>query len=199
MNTKLLLWILGSLIVGICLGWILVPSNTPEYNGVGVPYAEEYDPYIRYNGGFATNLPATFASTSSMTGSTTISGGLKVGSSGTSVNNKVTGVCTVWSSATTIAATSSAAVVCQSATDGSLTSGLTGVNSRAIVDIRMGSSTNTTVGGLIITGNVSASSTPGSILFRLYNATGATFTWTAAASSSSLTNPTWTYTAEDIN
>ena len=131
----------------------------------------------------------------SVTITPTVSGeGLKVGTNGTAIGGIKAGACTIWAGATTIAASTTAQVVCQSATDGSLTSGLTGVTTDAICQLTMASSTNTTSNSLIVAG-VSASSTAGSIVARLSNLTGTTFTWTAAASSSSQ----WNYTCIDPN
>ncbi len=120
------------------------------------------------------------------------SGQLTLGLNGTKLTTIKAGSCTIWSSATTIAASSTQQVVCQSATNGTLTSGLTGVTSDSICSVRIASSTNTTYGGLVPVG-VSASSTPGSIVVGISNQTGATFTWSAAASSS----PQWKYACFD--
>ena len=117
---------------------------------------------------------------------------LQVGSSGTDINGIKVGSCTVWAGANTIAASSTVQAVCQSATDGTLTSGLTGVTADSICNVNVASSTNTTILGLTV-GGVSASSTAGNIVFQLGNQTGTTFTWTAAASSSSQ----WTYSCFD--
>lgn len=118
-------------------------------------------------------------------------GGFQMGSNGTSLNAIVAGGCTIWASATTIGATSSAQVVCQGATNGGI-SALTGVTSDAICNVTHASSTNTTSGGLVVAG-VSASSTAGTIVAQVSNFTGAVFTWSAAASSSSQ----WAYSCFD--
>ena len=102
---------------------------------------------------------------------------------GTSLEGIVTGACTIWTPATTIAASTTQQAVCQSATDGSLTSGLTGVTADSVCSVRMASSTNTTSNGLVV-GGTSASSTAGSIVVQVSNLTGTTYTWTATASSS---------------
>lgn len=114
------------------------------------------------------------------------------GCSGTKWAGIVGGQATIWSSATTIAASSSAQVVLQTSTAGALTSGLTGVTADSICQVFMASSTNSTFLGLAV-GGVSASSTAGSIVVQLFNQTGATFTWSAAASSSSQ----WQYLCHD--
>jgi hypothetical protein len=111
---------------------------------------------------------------------------------GSSINGIINGSCTVWAPATTIAATSTQQIVCQSATNGSLSSGLTGVTADSICTLTMASSTNTTVGGLVV-GGASASSTAGNIVARLLNLTGTTFTWTDTASSSAQ----WRYSCFD--
>ena len=111
---------------------------------------------------------------------------------GTTVNADVFGSCTIWAGSQTIGATSTAQVVCQSATDGTLTSGLTNVTSDSYCTVTQASSTNTLSGGIAV-GGVSASSTAGSIVVQIRNLTGATFTWNAAATSSSQ----WKYECKD--
>lgn len=93
------------------------------------------------------------------------------------------GSCTIWTSATTIAATSTQQIVCQANTDGSI-GALSNITASSNCDLIMASSTNTTLGGLVVEG-VSASSTAGTLVARLANFTGATFSWTSTASSSS--------------
>lgn len=119
-------------------------------------------------------------------------GQLTLGTNGTKLAAIKTGSCTIWDDSTTIAASTTGQVECQSATTGALTSGLTGVTADSICSVRVASSTNTTIGGVFPVG-VSASSTAGSIVVGLYNQTGTTFTWSAAASSSSQ----WKYTCFD--
>ena len=127
----------------------------------------------------------------SVDGTTVINGSGQL-TLGTTLAGIRTGSCTIWAPANTIAATTTQQIVCQSATNGSLTSGLTGVTADSICDLNHASSTNTTVLGLIVSG-VSASSTAGSIVAQLGNHTSATFTWTAAASSSAQ----WNYACFD--
>ena len=103
--------------------------------------------------------------------------------SGTETNGINYGSCTIWAPSQTISATATQQAVCQSATDGTLASGLTGVTSDSYCEVRMASSTNTTVGGIVIEGT-SASSTAGSIVVQIANLTGGTFTWDITASSS---------------
>ncbi len=115
-----------------------------------------------------------------------------VGTNGTALAGVKTGGCTIWAPAQTITATTSQQVECQSATDGSLTSGLTGITADSTCHLTMASSTNTTLGTLVV-GGASASSTAGSIVARIINFTGTTFTWDATASSSAK----WKYTCYD--
>lgn len=118
--------------------------------------------------------------------------GLLVGSNGTEFAGIKTGSCTIWALNNTIAASTTAQVECQSATNGTLASGLTGVTTDSVCQLITASSTNTTSNGLAVLG-VSASSTAGSIVAQLSNFTGTTFTWTAAASST----PKWNYMCFD--
>ena len=130
-------------------------------------------------GGFKVNGTSVFNSSGQLTFGTTLAG-IRTGS------------CTIWAGATTISATSTAQVECQSATDGSLASGLTGVTSDSTCELTTASSTNTTLGSIVVAG-VSASSTAGSIVARIANFTGTTFTWNSTASSSAK----WKYTCLD--
>jgi len=114
-------------------------------------------------------------------------GGFKLGSSGTAVTRINTGTCYIQSYATTIAATSSATVECQATalvrtTATTFTSPLTGVASGDAVNVTLSTATaGTTVGGLTITA-ATASTTAGYISLRVYNGTGATFTWPVTGS-----------------
>lgn len=119
-------------------------------------------------------------------------GGFTWGTNGTSITAIKTGSCTIWANATTIAASTTKQVECQSATNGTLASGLTGVTADSICSLIMASSTNAVSNGLSVEG-VSASSTAGSIVGQISNLTGGTFTWDAAASSS----PKWNYFCVD--
>lgn len=120
------------------------------------------------------------------------SGNVTVGSNGTELATLKTGACTIWAGAQTIAATSSQQVECQSSTVGTDVAGLTGVTADSICHLQTASSTNTTLGGIVV-GGVSASSTAGAIVARIVNLTGTTFTWDATASST----PKWKYTCFD--
>lgn len=118
-------------------------------------------------------------------------GGFTWGTNGTNINAVKTGSCTIWDDQTTITASTTDQVVCQSATDGSIGT-ITGITTDSVCSLTMASSTNTTALGLDIQG-ASASSTAGTIVARLANFTGTTFTWAAAASSSAQ----WNYTCID--
>lgn len=130
--------------------------------------------------------------TVTVNGSLSVTGSVTQGTSGTALAGIVTGGCTIWAGANTITATSTQQVECQSATNGTLASGLTGITSDSICHLTMASSTNTTLASIVV-GGASASSTNGSIVARIINLTGTTFTWSAAASSTSK----WKYTCFD--
>lgn len=119
-----------------------------------------------------------------------------VGDNGTALANVKTGSCTIWAPANTIAATSSQQVECQGATNGSLSASLTGITTDSTCYLKMASSTNTTLGTILI-GGASPTSTAtvsaGSLVARIVNLTGTTYTWSAAASSSAQ----WQYTCFD--
>lgn len=105
------------------------------------------------------------------------------GCTGTNVGALNFGTCNIQSNSPTIAATTTVQLDCNGSTAGGTLVPLTGVTTGANVDLMQASTSPTTFEGLQIRG-ASASSTPGSITLFLYNGTGNTFTWTAAASSS---------------
>jgi len=137
--------------------------------------------------GTITNTTLTYASTTAMD----IATYFKIGTNGTRTATDLYGSCTIWAPSQTIVATSTQQAVCQSATNGTLSS-ITGITTDSVCQVVMASSTNTTYGGIDIQG-ASASSTAGTIVLRIANFTGDTFTWTAAASSSSK----WNYLCKD--
>lgn len=150
--------------------WSVAHPST-AFGAVGVKLAENYDPYIKYNGGYFSLLPISTQGT------------LQVGANGTATKQISFGSCTIWTGANTIAATSSQQIVCQGGS-GSPIVAIPAIPANGNCDLVEASSTNTTIAGLVVAG-VSASSTAGSIVANLDNLTGTTFTWTAAASSSS--------------
>ncbi|MDE2101556.1 MAG: hypothetical protein KGL39_30200 [Patescibacteria group bacterium] len=162
----------------INLGLVILSFHSSQqlFGAVGGKLIENYDPYVRYNGGVNTALP--FKTTSTM----------QLGSNGTAIAQESFGSCKIWTAAHTIAATSSQQIVCQGGSGGNITA-ITGIPANGTCALTMASSTNTKLGTLIVAG-ASASSTAGSIVARLVNLTGTTFTWTAAASSSAQ----WKYT-----
>lgn len=92
------------------------------------------------------------------------------------------GQCFIQAASQTIAASSTQTVDCQAGTAG-INSPLAGITAGGGVQVTLGTTSPTLYEGLQIR-NASASSTPGYITLNIYNGTGASFTWTAAASSS---------------
>lgn len=118
--------------------------------------------------------------------STTITA-FKVGLLSNQKSRVSSGSCTIRSDTNTIAASSTKQVDCQGGAV--ITTALADIPAWALGDttfVSMSSSTPTTFAGLTVLGT-SASTTAGYITVNLYNGTGTTFTWTAAASSS------WSY------
>lgn len=161
-----------ALVIVIAVGVkVFIPvSITKSFGAVGNMLAENYDPYIRYNGGFNTALPAIF------------SGNLTTGTSGTVISRINTGFCTIQASGTTITASSTKTVDCQASTTGTQ-SALTGVTAGDKCFLGEATTSPTTGQGLSVVG-ASASSTSGYITANIANLTGGTFTWTSTASSS---------------
>ena len=149
-------------------------SLSASFGSVGGKLIEQYDPYVRYNGGISTALP--FKTTSTM----------QIGSNGNMTNQLSFGSCTIYANANTIAASSTQQVACNGNTTGGITA-IANIPANANCSLIEASSTATTGSGLIVTG-ASASSTAGSIVAGLSNLTGTTFTWSATASSSAQWN-----------
>ena len=82
--------------------------------------------------------------------------------------------------AATIAAGSTASLIVEAGTAGVI-SPLTGVSTNDNVSVEFSTTTPTTYQGLTILG-ASTSSTPGYITMKVFNGTGAAFTWIASAS-----------------
>lgn len=108
------------------------------------------------------------------------------GCTGTKVSAITFGACTIWAPANTITASTTQQIVCQNNTDGTI-GALSGLTASSNCTFTMASSTNTNVLSIALEGT-SASSTAGTIVGRLANFTGTTFTWSAAASSSAQWN-----------
>lgn len=101
---------------------------------------------------------------------------------GTVITAVNAGACSIQSSSQTIAASTTATVDCQAGTNGTQ-SPLPGITAGAGTQVTQGTTTPTVFQGLTVLG-ASASSTPGYITLKIFNGTGASFSWTATASSS---------------
>ena len=160
-------------------------SKPSTFGAVSGLLAENYIPYVSINTGYKsaygiTTTGALSAAATTITGLFTASAGALFSSTGTQVNRVNFGTCYVQASATTIAASSTVTVDCQASTSGANTA-LTGVTAGDIVNVQFATTTPTTYAGLQILG-ASASSTTGFITMKVQNNTGATYTWTSAAS-----------------
>lgn len=102
--------------------------------------------------------------------------------SGTTITAVNAGSCSIQSSSQTIAASTTATVDCQAGTAG-VDAPLTGITAGAGTQVTQGTTTPVVYQGLNVLG-ASASTTAGYITLKLFNGTGATFTWTPTASSS---------------
>ncbi len=122
----------------------------PSFGAVGVKLAENYDPYLRYNGGYYSNLPIQTNST------------FQLSSSGTAINGIIATTCTgiVYAS---LAATTSQAIDC--AVTGALSSAKS-VTLGAPANLQSGN-----YGSLVIWGG-HASSTAGYVEGYITNLTG---------------------------
>lgn len=176
-----ILKIAGGVVAGVVIGLLLSTltggktlggtyAQTVQYFTQGI-YAGTTNQFSVSNAGVVTNA------------------GMTVGSTGTALARLNAGTCYLAPYATTIAATSSATVDCQATAAINLT---TAINWSALPGVTFGdnpqmtlstTTAGTTVGGLAITA-AAASTTAGVISLRIYNATGATFTWPTTGTAS---------------
>lgn len=105
-------------------------------------------------------------------GTSRFTGTASFGATGTFIAGLNFGNCTITATANTIAASTTQTVECAA----------TGATVGDNVSINVSTSSPSTFLGLLIQG-ASASTTAGTITLRIYNGTGATFTWSATASS----------------
>lgn len=154
-----------ALLLGIFASYELWSTAHPStaFGSLGVKLAENYDPYIRYNGGYYSLLPINTAGT------------LQVGANGTAIPKLIASTCSLIASTFTVTASTSVAMDCA----------VTGVvSSDAPVLGMFATSTPSTAGpGWEIT-RASASSTAGFITFSVTNGTGATAVIPASLASS---------------
>ena len=172
-TTKSIIAVAVALAVGLVIGYFVFHTSQPQFavGAVGVKLAENYDPYIKYNGGYATNLPLQ----------------VSVNGSGTPLNNLIFGTCTVYQNTLTIAASSTAAFDCAN-------NSIAGTNVEAPIagiqpgDVIVANFASTTASSLYGQGAgidviaVSASSTNGYIRLLVSNQVGGTFTFPTSAS-----------------
>lgn len=165
--------VVALVIIAILTGKALISSNGVSF---GSTSCDSYTcfTYLEVINDLKIDATATYAGLASFTG------GVKVGSSGTTVNGLNYGICYIQASATTISASSTVTVDCQASTSGANTA-LTGITAGDTVFVKFATTTSTTFAGLSVLG-ASASSTSGYITMKVYNGTGGTFTWTSGAS-----------------
>lgn len=184
-NSKTLagLIVAGLLIVAI-IGWftpVLPKANGVEGVNTGSMAAEDYNPYIMYNGGYYSAKPIETTSTltvggaSSFTGLITVgSGGIKIGSTnGSTLTQVISTTCNPIANVS-VAATSTAHIYC---------TGVTGVTSSSQVFAEFATSTNAIGTQWVMLGS-KASTTAGAIDFKIMNLTGTAAVPSAAAGAS---------------
>lgn len=172
-----------ALLAVVVIAFRVYPINfgSQKLGAAGGLYAENYQPYLLYNGGYNSQLPIQTSALVTFTGGEAFTGGMTVGASGTALNQVNAGFCNVWAAAATIAATSTVTVDCGGGANGQ--TALTGITAGAGAEVQFGTTSPTTSGGLVVESS-SASSTPGFLTLHISNFTGTTFTWTATASTS---------------
>lgn len=180
---------LSAFLLGITL--TLVGGNLVRSGLVGAPSGpeiENYVPIIMQDNGYFSRKGIYTTDTLQADGATTLAalsttGNLTVGSSGDAVSRINQGTCNIHATNNTITASTTIQVDCQAGT-GTQTAltNLPAWSAGDTVFVTQSTSTPTTYEGLSILG-ANSSTTAGFITLKLFNGTGATFTWTAAASS----------------
>lgn len=163
MNTNKILWV-AIFIVGVLAGWFShQPNLDMKFGAVGGLLAENYLPFVMYNGGYNSAKDINTSGLLSTTGT------FSVGSSGTALSQILKGTCTpiIPLGATLVAASSTFPIDCA----------VTGVVSGDIVSVSFSTSTassptwGATSPNWEILGQ-KASSTSGYITFTVLNQTG---------------------------
>lgn len=146
---------IGLIVVGIiAIIGVFTPlgqSLTASFGSVGGKLIEQYDPYVRYNGGVNTALP--FKTTSTM----------QIGSNGTAYSNSIITTCAM-NGNLSITATSTGYESC---------TGVTGLTSSDNVIAQFASTTGTTaIGDNWVIVGAKASTTAGAVDITVMNLTG---------------------------
>lgn len=184
-------------VVTIIAQFMLVKLVGPSvaFGAAGNLLIENYDPYVRTNGGINTNDPMTvggaFTSTLGqvLSGNLTNTGTFTQGSTGTAFSRLNGGTCYVQPYATTIAASTTAQVDCQGtqavgSTNTANDTALAGVTLLDSVQAIFASSTSKQSWGSIDVVGASASTTPGFITLIVSNNSGGVFTWPTTGNAS---------------
>lgn len=166
-----------------------IRGNGGQLGAAGNLLAENYIPYVLYNGGYNSAKDFSISGSSAFSGASTFSGAVALtstftlGSAGSSQTQQNRGLCYIYPYTATIFASSTVQVDCQ-ATAAAGTAGaiaaLPGVQANDYVQATLSTTTQGTIatgtGGLVLAG-ASASTTAGYITLRITNLTGAAFTW----------------------
>lgn len=164
-----------AVLIGLGAGYYLdhQSASQPLVGAVNARPAENYDPYIRTNGGYYSNLPIQ------------TTGGMFIGATGSQINKIIEGQCVVFTNTATIAASTTATYDCDATSTATTNTevAITGIQKGDYVVIN-----NATTTGVYATGTgldtvgVVASSTNGYLSILFANQTGGTFTWPTTAS-----------------
>lgn len=174
--------------VAAIVGGILVAALVG--NNQQAPVSPTVGGGTRYPNGLSTDTTSPSAGEVRTT-TLTVTGASTLGTSGTAMNGLVAGNCTIWSPSMTIAASTTQQVECQSATDGSLTTTLSGVTADSFCELTPALTSLNAIAGLKLTGYVASSTDAGTITATLANSSASQFKFTSTASSS------WSYICVD--
>lgn len=171
--------------------------SDPSIGGApGNLLAENYDPYIMYNGGFNTAKDFSVSGATALSGAVSLTSTFTLGAAGDAINQANAGICYIRPYAATIAASSTVAVDCQAtmnwdAVTGDTLGALAGISDGDFVVASLSTTTaGTTFNGLQLAG-ASASSTAGIITLHVTNLTGNTYTWPTTSGVASGTASYW--------
>lgn len=181
-NKKIIsLVVAGLLVVGV-IGWFtpVLPKtgNLPGgiFGAAGNLLAENYIPYIMYNGGFNSAKDFAISGSSAFSGAVALTSTFKLGSSGTAQANQVITTCNPTAN-TSIGATSTGYIYC---------TGVTGITSSDYVFATFSTSTTAIADQWVIVG-AKASTTAAAVDIKIMNLTGTAAIPSAASTVASST------------
>lgn len=173
---KTIIIVVVAAVIGLGAGYYLDHQSSSQalVGSVNARPAENYDPYIRTNGGYYSNLPIQ------------TTGGMFIGATGSQINKIVEGQCVIYTkNAATFTGTTTAVYDCANTSTAStnVEAPIAGLTQGDYIVINNATTTGIYSNGTgLDTVGVTASSTNGYLSILFSNQTGATFVWPVGAS-----------------